>query len=625
MAQWAAVVLVAVTVGSYYRWSVRATGNPFYWGYDLGGYYNYLGRAFAHGRLYLPIEPSRELLALPNPWDPAVPDSYKMQDMALFNGRYYLYHGAGPAVILFTPWRLLTGHDLPENFALFLLCFGGFLFSCGALLRVLALADATPGPLLLALMLVALGICQGVPYLLNRVFVYEIAIGGGYFCLSGAVFCLAGSIESRRRVWWLAASGLMFGLAISCRPHLGLAGMITLGGLAVSRNRTRSSLAAFLAPLILTGAAVAAYNYERFGNPFEFGIRYLLTGENQNRIKLAAGNVMPGLYFMLFCPPDFSPVFPWVRLVLRNPFNSPDSHFPAGYVIEPIVGALYCAPFIVGALFIVPASRRAAVRNLLGIALASSAAVLLFLTATGFTTQRYEVDFLPLTVLAAVASFGILIARSGGVRRTAVTAAFGLLVAYSVIANLALGISGPYDEMLKSRTLSYLRIARWFSPIKQFRPIMNPKVVIDLTAEFKAQPNGFLEPLITMGQQSYRHFISVEHLRGKLRIISRSDTSTIGQEIEDPGAKPVGIGVVYLPESGKLTIAVNGQEILSHAIGTLVTAPAQITVGENNIEFNVAVKRFSGRIYGVRKIVTEWLQNRHALACGFFHDRMAAC
>jgi hypothetical protein len=604
MAQWAVVVLVAVTVGSYYRWSVRATGNPFYWGYDLGGYYNYLGRAFAHGRLHLPIEPSRELLALPNPWDPAVPDSYKMQDMALFNGRYYLYHGAGPAVILFTPWRLLTGHDLPENFALFLLCFGGFLFSCGALLRVFALADATPGPLLLALMLLALGICQSVPYLLNRVFVYEIAIGGGYFCLSGAVFFLARSIESRRRVWWLAASGLMFGLAIACRPHLGLAGAIALGGLAVSPNRTRSSLAAFMAPLILVGAAVAAYNYQRFGNPFEFGIRYLLTGENQNRIKLAAGNVMPGLYFMLFCPPDFNPVFPWVRLVLRNPFNSPDSHFPAGYVIEPIVGALYCAPFIVGAFFLVRASRLASVRILLWIALASSAAVLLFLTATGFTTQRYEVDFLPLAVLAAVASLGILIARSGGITRGAVTTAFAGLVAYSVIVNLALGIDGPYDEILKSRTTSYLRIARWFSPIEKYRPMMNPKVVVDLTAEFKSQPDGFLEPLITMGRQSYRHFISIEHLPGTLRIISRSDTSTMSHEIEDPGPKPVGIGVMFHPESGKLTIAINGQEILSHAVGILVTAPAQVAVGENNIEFNVVVKLFTGRIYGVRKMVT---------------------
>ncbi len=201
------MAMVAVAVGCYYLWGVRAAGNQFFWGYDLGGYYDYLGRGFAHGHLYVPIEPSPQLLALANPWDPAVDDSLKMQDMALYNGRYYLYHGAGPALILFTPWRLVTGHDLPESFALFLLCFGGFLFSCGALLRVLDLAEAKPGPLLLAAMLLALGICQCVPYLLNRVWVYEIAIGGGYFCVSGAVFFLARGIESRRSAWWLAASG----------------------------------------------------------------------------------------------------------------------------------------------------------------------------------------------------------------------------------------------------------------------------------------------------------------------------------------------------------------------------------------------------------------------------------
>jgi len=107
-----------------------------------------------------------------------------------------------------------------------------------------------------------------------------------------------------------------------------------------------------------------------------------------------------------------------------------------------------------------------------------------------------------------------------------------------------------------------------------------------------------------MGQQSYRHFISIEHLRGRLRIISRSDTSTIAHEIEDPGAKPVGIRVIYSPEAGKLTIGINGQEILVHSVGILVTAPAQVRIGENRIEFNTAVERFTGRIYGVRKIVT---------------------
>jgi len=127
-------------------------------------------------------------------------------------------------------------------------------------------------------MLVALGICQAVPYLLSRVWVYEIAIGGGYCCLSAAIFFLVRSIESRRAALWLAASGLMFGLSIGCRPHLGLAGVIATAALAVTfvRRQRPLAIAPFLAPLIAAGMAIALYNYLRFGNPFEFGIHYLL-------------------------------------------------------------------------------------------------------------------------------------------------------------------------------------------------------------------------------------------------------------------------------------------------------------------------------------------------------------
>jgi hypothetical protein len=590
------LLLVAFAVGRYYLWGVRAAGNQFLWRYDLGGYYDYLGRAFAHGKLHVPIEPSPKLLAQPNPWDPAVDDSLKMQDMALFNGRYYLYHGAGPAVILFAPWRLLTGHDLPESFALFLLCFGGFLFSCGALLRLLAVAKAEPGPLLLGVMLLALGICQSVPYLLNRVWVYEIAIGGGYLCLSGALFFLAMSVESRRSAYWLAASGLMFGMAIACRPHLGAAGAIALAALAISR---RGSVAAFLFAFALAGSAVAAYNYLRFGDPFEFGIRYLLAGANQNRINLSTRYVAPGFYFLLFCAPDFSPVFPWIRHMFRYPFNSPQYAFPAGYFIEPIVGALYVTPFIAGA-WLAARVRQAGVRLVLWTALASSAAILLFLAATGFTTQRYEVDFLPLAVLAALTGFAAHIKQSAGLKRAALTAALIVSVAFSAVANLALGIAGPYDEMMKNRPASYVRIARWFSPVEQYRPLLNPRVAVSFVAEFTSQADAFREPLLTIGDRASRHFIYAEHLAGKLRIVSQSDSSTVAHEIARP-ERPVDIAVRYFPESGKLATTLDGQQVLAHDVATLVTAPAQVTVGQNRIDFNVTAPRFTGRLGVVRK------------------------
>src|SRR4030081_1150355 len=104
--EWVAVAVVVVAVGAYYLWQLRSAGYRFDWVHEQNGYYNYLGRAFAGAHLALPIRPAPELLALANPWEPANNDSLKMHDMVLFRGRYYLYHGAGPAVMLFAPWRL---------------------------------------------------------------------------------------------------------------------------------------------------------------------------------------------------------------------------------------------------------------------------------------------------------------------------------------------------------------------------------------------------------------------------------------------------------------------------------------------------------------------------------------
>ena len=129
-----------------------------------------------------------------------------------------------------------------------------------------------------------------------------------------------------------------------------------------------------------------------------------------------------------------------------------------------------------------PSSRQ--VRALLWAMAASSAAILLFLAATGFTTHRYEVDFLPLAVWVALASLGIHTARSSGTKRTALSTALVVSIAFGVLVNLALGIAGPYDEMLKNRPLRYVRIARWLSPVEKFRPVLNPKLAVDFTTQF---------------------------------------------------------------------------------------------------------------------------------------------
>jgi hypothetical protein len=598
IALWCALAAAALAVGTYYLWQLRAPGYPLDFTHDQNGYYNYLGRAFAHGHLELPIQPMKELLALPNPWDPAAGEEYKMHDMVLYHGRYYLYHGPGPAVLLFAPWLLLTGHDLPERFAVFLLCYGGFLFCCGVLMRLVAMAGVRLRPAMLALMVLALGLCTSVPYLLNRVWVYEIAIAGGYFCTSAAFYFLTRALAPGKCAWWLGASGVCFGLAIACRPHLGLAGLIVFAGLVLLLRRPRSEAIAFASAFALVGVCVALYNSLRFGSPLEFGLQYLLAGPDQNRVRLMAANIPPGLYFWLLCPPDFSAVFPWVRLAYRFPFGGVVFPFPQGYFIEATVGSVFLAPFVPASWVLPPLRDSRPVRSFLWMLAAFAVSVLLFLAATGFTTQRYEVDFLPAAVLAALAAFAI--ATNGGKKLLGMLA---VTIVCGIVVNLALGILGPYGDMVKRRPESYVRLARWFSPSQESRPVLNPHVTVTFTAEFRRQPDRFRDPLVLLGGRAYRYFLFAEHVGGKLRMVSVADGAVVQQDIEGADDQRAEIRVQYDPASGRLATSINGREVAVHELGTLVMAPSQILLGENNVDPGMSAPRFTGQLSGVQKQV----------------------
>jgi hypothetical protein len=583
------LTLVAALVGWYYLWQARAGNGPFVWGHNLDGYYNLLAQGFASGHLYVPEQPSPQLLALPNPWDPKVDGSLRRQDMVLYGGHYYLYFGAAPAVLLFTPWRLLTGHDMPENFGIVVLCFGGFLFSCGALLRVLDLAGARPGPLKLALLFLALGVCQSAPFLLNRAAVYEIAIAGGYVCVSGGLFFLA-----RRR---LAASGLMFGLAIASRPHLFLAGAVALVALFFFHRRRKSrAFVAFAVAWMMTGAVIAAYNYARFGNPIEFGFRYQLAGPGQNRVELGARNLLPGSYYMLLARPELSGVFPWMRMVFRFPFDSAERHpLPPEYFIEPTVGALWVAPFLLAALLWTRSKGEP--RLITGVAAVAGLAILVFLISTHLASHRYEVDFVPLLVFAAVAAVGMS-------NRRLLTAAASALIVYSMLANLALALAGPYDDFLKNHPERYVRLARRFSPEPEYRPESSPRIAVRLAATFDPAPVGYREPLVTIGHSHYCYFLYAERAAGGIRLVSRTNESETGETIADPGKSPLSVGLTYAPETGVMTVSAEGRDLISHRVGRLVAAPAQVAIGENLADMGLTARHFLGVLSVLEKTVT---------------------
>jgi hypothetical protein len=606
-------VLVSLVVGGYYLWCAQATNEAFEWRYDNGGYYNMLGRAFAEGKLYLPLEPKPELLALDDPWDPARNEPFSPRDLVLYNRRYYLYHGATPAWLLFTPYRLLTRHDLPEAFAAFLFCFLGYLSSCGVLMRLLGAMSARPGLARFTLLLLALALCPALPFLLQRVNVYEVSIAGGYFCVSAGFWFLTRGIVPKPAVTPLAMAGLMLGLAAGCRPHLALGCVFGGLGLLWFLRRQRPlrdalfsrQMLAFALPVAACALAIAGYNYARFGNVFEFGMHWQMAGASYFRPMPEARNLLPGLYYLLACPPDFDRVFPFIRLVLRTsaPVGGP---LPARYFLEPVAGLFAAFPAAVAG-FVAPwiARRRSdAAAAVLTAVCALAAANILFVASLGLVSHRFEVDWLPGLVLAACVVLG---SSRGGSRITRMAAAAcSAALMYSIAVNLALGVQGPYDSVVQSHPAGYVRFGRWFGFQAQDRLLLNPRLTVEAEYEFPDRP-GATVPLFAAGRFGSRYLLSAEMRGGnRARLVSAaSPTSgnTAYAEVTLTPGIPVRVRLAYLPERRQMQIEWNGERVLKHDLPFLVTAPGQVTMGVDRAELVPTADFFPGKVTTVARAI----------------------
>jgi hypothetical protein len=579
----AVTVLAVLLIGGLYLWCLSETGE-----WPAGGYYNMLARAFSEGHLYLPIEPDPALLALPDPWDPSRNEPFRAGDLVLYNRRYYLYQGAAPAVMLFLPWRFIARTDMPERSAVFLFCFLGYVFSAALLARLLASLDIHPPLALFMLLVLALGTCQAVPFLLVRVFMYEVPIACGYFCLSAGFYGFLRGFEPARRSWiWLACSGFMLAAAIGCRPHLGgavvVAWLVLLVWLARARSFRQALLSreiiAFTLPAAVCILAVAAYNYARFGNPAQFGHYYVMAGASYSRQRLDAQNILPGCYYLLLFPPEFDPVFPFFRLgwhVLKD--------LPQRYFLEPIAGAFTTWPPALLAI-VAPWFLRRRPHPLLWVIHLAAVSSILGISLTGLVSHRFTVDFLPELVLLACVAIALFTVRLRGVVRALVVGASVVLVIYSVAVNLALGVQGPYDQFVQANPAGYVKGARFFSPIPRFRPLLNPRLAIEATFEFAAPTIPNPQPLVTAGRFGSRYALYATSIAGgKLTLLSAAGFNagnTASAEVSFVPGQPVRVRVDYSPRHLLMTVHWNGAAVIRHRLPFLVTASSQVRIGED--------------------------------------------
>jgi hypothetical protein len=385
-------------------WVCGPAGN---WHGQTSEYYQLLTDAFLAGQTSLQVQPSAQLLALPDPRDPVANAYLRLHDASLYQGKYYLYFGPTPAIVLFLPYKLLTGSHLPSRVAVALFCTVGFACSC-ALFFLLAKREKWDCPRWCgAAAVLSLGTTPGVAFLLTRPSFYEVAISAGYCFVMAGFVLIAHSVEldSPRR-GSLVAAGLCFGLAAGCRPNFALLAvlMAVLLGWRIRSHKMRAL--AFVGPVVLCGVLLAAYNYARFQNPFEFGNRYQLADGVQNQGNpFALAKVIPALYYLLFSPPSFGFHYPFV---LPSDSLSAFTSLPNGFAVGPTIGLLWIAPLALLGLMTPAVWRDRRIQDFVKLESTRFTIASLYLSAVGimaifallgWVVGRYLVDFAPELVL----------------------------------------------------------------------------------------------------------------------------------------------------------------------------------------------------------------------------------
>ena len=330
--------IVPAGVIAFYVWTSASTGSPFQFRGANSGYYGLLTDGFLAGHLYLTVMPAPELLALADPYDPVTNSRYRVHDMSLYRGKYYMYFGAVPALTLFLPWRLATGRSPPEDLAALVYITGGYVFSL-LLLRLLVRANVVRTPLVAgAAAALILGFGQYGAVVLRSPGVYGVAIASGYCYFAAALYCFARLVLGGKQSRALAVvAGVLVGLASGCRPHYALAALILSTAYVCYLKGPRLELVLFVVPIVLCGALSLWYNFARFGNVFEFGTSYQLTNNAYTRgVTFNLRSLPADLYYMLACPARLWDQFPFVipRFVAQH----------SGLYVENAVGLLVLSP-----------------------------------------------------------------------------------------------------------------------------------------------------------------------------------------------------------------------------------------------------------------------------------------
>jgi hypothetical protein len=638
------LLLIAVAIAWFYLWTATSGPEHFSLKQEPGelDYYNLQVDGFLSGHLNLKYQGDPGLATLKDPYDPAQNAPYRVLDMSYYKGKYYIYFGPTPALVLLLPWKLITGEHLPSHIATVIFTTAGYWISLLILLRLRrrCFPDVGVGPVWLTALI--MGLASMAPALLRRPAVYELAISCGYFFVMLAFWALYHAITAeRRRLAWLALASTAYGLAILARPTCIYGAVIfplVVGSRAWWRERPQRwisadglrLLAAAALPLGFIFLGMLLYNYLRFDNPLEFGQIYQLTGRDMSKVRAFSWSYLPfNAWLYLLMPAQHSAYFPFF-------LNGRPPAMPIGYDgLDDLYGMLPNLPVVVlagGLLLRARGMWIAREVKFFGAVLVTWFAAVfgVFLFFSG-ATLRYYLDFMPAWLLLSCLgmwSVGRWVAPRRWLNVTAWTV-MTLLALSSIL--FALMVSFQHAGLLrKFNAPAFNRLARISNHVSfAYDRLAGTKYgPLKVELKFPRDQRGRFEPLLVRGAFPAVDYLWVLYLDDAHVQIGYehtnyggSVTQPIAIDYSRPHTLEVDAGFLYPPEmhpffSGRaaearervhtLAVRLDGAPYLDTHADFYDPVSPSLLFGRNDITDTFG-RRFTGEIGRIERLAPQVL------------------
>ncbi len=442
---------------------------------SYGAYHDLLAEAFRHGKLYIATGP------LPDPL--SGDDGSWALDSSYYAGRYYIYWGPVPALLLSLVKELLGIEYLlgDQYVCVVSSCVA---FWAGALIvERMATRLFSPVPRwLVVLAVLVLAFANPALHAVTTGSTYHAAIMAaqawllvGLLAAFDAVWD-AGTPRARRVRLFLAgvAWSLALGSRVSVAPAIALFVVATAVCEGWNGGRARRSLVNVLVlggPLAVVGLSLLLYNKARFDSYFEFGTGVQLSG--YPLFRLSPRYLLPNLYSYALRSFETSCEFPYVFQAWHQGAGAFPNGFrlPSDYMAEePVIGWLRAVPsswLLPFAFLLVPRPLGLDARRtrayLWCLVCFAALASLSGVVALGLylATMRYlnDVSF-GIVLLALLGGFALRSHRLGRYTPRFTSALFATLGVVSIVFGVLIGYQGynrhfelfnaPLDDELKA-------------------------------------------------------------------------------------------------------------------------------------------------------------------------------